>query len=138
MTTISVTRPGLRWLAGGLAVGLLAAALAGPAVGAAQAQSDDQDTVRSISVNGVGRVKAEPDVADINLGVTKQGEDAKTASADAATTMDAVIKALIDGRHRRAGHPDLLDQPQPHLRLGQQPAHHRGLGGQQPGQRDGP
>ncbi len=96
MTTISVTRPGLRWLAGGLAVGLLAAALAGPAVGAAQAQSDDQDTVRSISVNGVGRVKAEPDVADINLGVTKQGEDAKAASADAATTMDAVIKALID------------------------------------------
>ena len=94
--TISATRPGLRWLAGGLAIGLLAAALAGPAVGAAQAQSDDQDTVRSISVNGVGRVKAEPDVADISLGVTKQGEDAKAASADAATTMDAVIKALLE------------------------------------------
>ena len=94
-TTITATRPGLRWLAGGLAVGLLAAALAGPAVGAAQAQSDDQDTVRSISVNGVGRVKAEPDVADISLGVTKQGEDAKSASAEAATSMDAVIAALL-------------------------------------------
>jgi uncharacterized protein YggE len=94
-TTISATRPGLRWLAGGLAVGLLAAALAGPAVGAAQAQSDDQDTVRSISVNGVGRVKAEPDVADISLGVTKQGEDAQSASAEAATSMDAVITALL-------------------------------------------
>ncbi len=95
-TTISATRPGLRWLAGGLAVGLLAAALAGPAVGAARAQSDDEDTVRSISVNGVGRVKAEPDVADISLGVTKQGEDAQAASAAAATAMDAVIKALLE------------------------------------------
>jgi hypothetical protein len=94
-TTISVNRSASRWLAGGLAVGLLAAALAGPAVGAAQAQSDDQDTVRSISVNGVGRVKAEPDVADISLGVTKQGEDAKSASQEAATTMDAVIQALL-------------------------------------------
>lgn len=95
-TTITATRPGLRWLAGGLAIGLLAAALAGPAVGAAQAQSDDGDTVRSISVSGVGRVKAEPDVADISLGVTKQGEDAKAASADAATSMDAVISALLE------------------------------------------
>ena len=95
-TTLSSTRPGLRWLAGGLAIGLLAAALAGPAVGAAQAQSDDDDTVRSISVNGTGRVKAEPDVADVNLGVTKQGEDAKAAAGEAATTMDAVIKALLE------------------------------------------
>jgi len=96
ITSHSATRPGLRWLAGGLAIGLLAAALAGPAVGAAAAQSSgDQDSVRSINVNGVGRVKAEPDVADIGLGVTKQGEDAKSASAEAATTMDAVIKALL-------------------------------------------
>jgi hypothetical protein len=64
-------------------------------VGAAQAHSDSEDTLRSISVNGVGRVKAEPDVADINLGVTKQGEDAQSAAGEAATTMDAVIKALL-------------------------------------------
>jgi uncharacterized protein len=96
-TTLPATRPGFRWLAGGLAIGLLAAALAGPAVGAAQAQAapDDQDTVRSISVNGVGRVKAEPDVADISLGVTKQGDDAASASQEAATVMDAVVKALL-------------------------------------------
>jgi uncharacterized protein YggE len=97
-TTLPATRPGIRWLAGGLAIGLLAAALAGPAVGAAQAQSDpsDQDTVRSINVNGMGRVKAEPDVADINLGVTKQGEDAASASQEAATAMDAVVTALLE------------------------------------------
>jgi uncharacterized protein len=96
ITTHSTIRPGLRWLAGGLAIGLLAAAMAGPAVGAAQAQSSDDDSIRSISVNGVGRVKAEPDVADVNLGVTKQGEDAKAAADEAATTMDAVIKALLE------------------------------------------
>lgn len=96
ITTLFETRSGPRWLAGGLAIGLLAAAIAGPAVGAAQAQSDDEDTIRSISVNGVGRVKAEPDVADVNLGVTKQGEDANAAAGEAATTMDAVIKALLE------------------------------------------
>jgi hypothetical protein len=97
-TTLPATRPGIRWLAGGLAIGLLAAALAGPAVGAAAAQSSsgDQDTVRSINVNGMGRVKAEPDVADINLGVTTQGEDAASASADAATAMAAVVAALLE------------------------------------------
>jgi uncharacterized protein YggE len=95
ITTLSATRPGLRWLAGGLAVGLLAATLAGPAVGAVQAQSDTEDTVRSISVNGTGRVKAEPDVADISLGVTKQGDDAQSASGEAATAMEAVIAALL-------------------------------------------
>jgi uncharacterized protein YggE len=95
-TTIPATRRGIRWLAGGLALGLLVAALAGPALGAAAAQSDDQDTLRSINVNGMGRVKVEPDVADINLGVTKQGDDAASASQDAATAMDAVVKALLE------------------------------------------
>jgi uncharacterized protein YggE len=60
----------------------------------AQAQSDDGDITPSISVTGTGRVKAEPDVADINLGVTKQAEDAQTAANEAATTMAAVIAAL--------------------------------------------
>ena len=96
ITTHATHRHGSRWLAGGLAIGLLAATLAGPAVGAAQAQSDSDDPIRSISVNGVGRVKAEPDVADINLGVTKQGEDAQSAAGEAATSMDAVIKALLE------------------------------------------
>ncbi|MFV2062107.1 MAG: SIMPL domain-containing protein [Chloroflexota bacterium] len=96
MNTILVaTRPGLRWLAAGLAVGLVVAALMGPAVGAVQG-SEPEHTVRSISVNGTGRVKAEPDVASIQIGVTKQGEDAQAASEKAAIAMDAVIKSLID------------------------------------------
>ena len=95
-TTLATTRPGLRRLAWGLAAGLIAAALVGPAVGVAQAQSDSSDMVRSINVNGTGRVKVEPDVADIRLGVTQQGKDAKQASDKAATVMDAMIKALID------------------------------------------
>jgi uncharacterized protein YggE len=93
-TTHPATHSGLRWLAGGLTIGLLAAALVGPAV--TTAQSDSDETIRSISVNGVGLVKAEPDVADVSLGVTKQGEDAQSAAADAATTMDAVIAALLE------------------------------------------
>jgi uncharacterized protein YggE len=95
-TTHPTSRTGLRWLAGGLATGLVIAALVGPATAVAQAQSTDGETIRSISVTGVGRVKAEPDVADINLGVTKQGEDAQAAAAEAATTMDAVINALLE------------------------------------------
>ena len=116
-TTHPSSHSGLRWLAGGLAVGLLAAALAGPAVTTAQAQSDADETIRSISVTGVGRVKAEPDVADINLGVTKQGEDAQSAAAEAATTMDAVINALLEAGRRRERHPDHQPEPLPDLRL---------------------
>jgi uncharacterized protein YggE len=94
--TDPTTRSGLRWLAGGLATGLLITAFAGPATTLAQDQTNDDQKVRSISVTGVGRVKAEPDVADVNLGVTKQGEDAQAAAAEAATTMDAVISALLE------------------------------------------
>jgi uncharacterized protein YggE len=89
------TRPGLRWLAGGLAVGLVAASLVGPAVSTVRADSDSSKIVRSISVNGTGRVKVEPDVADIQLGVTKQGEDARAASEEAAIAMDSMITALL-------------------------------------------
>lgn len=96
MNTTTMTRPGLRWLAGGLATGMLAAALMGPAVGAAQAQSDSAETLRTINVSGTGRVKAEPDVADIQIGVSKQGEDAQAAAEQTAEAMDAVVKSLID------------------------------------------
>jgi uncharacterized protein len=96
VNTLTHPRPGLRWLAGGLAVGLLVASLAGPAVATAQSQSDGDDTVRSISVTGTGRVKAEPDVADIGLGVTKQGDDAAEAAAKAAEAMESMIAALLE------------------------------------------
>ncbi len=95
-STLSLSRPGLRWLSGGLAIGLLVATLAGPAVVAAQSQGDSGATVRTISVNGTGRVKAAPDVADISLGVTKQGKEAAEAAKKAAEAMDAMVKALLD------------------------------------------
>lgn len=97
MNTInSTTRSRSRWLASGLTLGLLAAAIAGPGVAVAQAQPDSDDQVRTISVSGVGRVKAEPDVATVSVGVTKQGEDAGDASQQAAAAMESVIAALLE------------------------------------------
>ena len=95
-TTLITTAARRRWLAGGLAVGLMAAAMAGPGAVAAQAQSDSDDQVRSISTSGVGRVKAEPDIASIMIGVTKQGEDAGEASQQAAAAMESVVASLLD------------------------------------------
>lgn len=94
--SLSLARPGLRWLASGLAVGLLVASLAAPAVVTAQSQGEGDDTVRSISVTGTGRIKAEPDVADISLGVTKQGDEAAEASSKAAEAMESMIAALLE------------------------------------------
>ena len=94
-STPITARRGLRYLAGVLALGLLAATIAGPAVSAAGAQGDADKTTRSINVAGIGRVKLDPDVADVQLGVTQQAEDARTASEKAAIAMAAVIKALL-------------------------------------------
>ena len=88
------TRARLAWLAGGASIALVISALVAPTATVAQVQSDNGDITPSITVSGTGRVKAEPDVADINLGVTKQGKDAKAAADEAAKTMAAVIKAL--------------------------------------------
>ena len=95
-TTRSLSRPGLGWLASGLAVGLLVSSLAAPALVSAQAQGDSADTVRTISVSGTGRVKSSPDVADISLGVTTQGKEAAETSNKAAEAMSAMIDALLE------------------------------------------
>jgi hypothetical protein len=92
--TLSRTR--LAWLAGGLATGLLAASLMGPALATAQAQSETDQPTRQISVNGTGRVFIEPDIADVQLGVTFQGDTAKEASDKAAEAMSAVLAALLE------------------------------------------
>jgi len=99
----SLPRPGLAWLAGGLTVGLLAASLVGPALGTARAQSPSPDPTwpflqksHTISVNGVGRVKVVPDVADVQLGVIFQADSAKEAADLAANAMAAVVEALLE------------------------------------------
>jgi uncharacterized protein YggE len=95
-TTLSLSRPALRWLAGGLVAGLLAASLVGTAAAPAQAQpTDDGETLRTLSVTGTGRVNAVPDVADVSLGVFEQAKEAAEASQQAAASMDAVVQTLL-------------------------------------------
>jgi len=66
------TRARLAWLAGGASIALVISALVAPTATVAQVQSDNGDITPSITVSGTGRVKAEPDVADINLGVLEK------------------------------------------------------------------
>jgi uncharacterized protein len=103
VSTSSLSRPGLAWLAGGLTVGLLAASLMGSSLGIARAQSPSPDPAwpvlqrtDSINVSGVGRVSISPDVADVRLGVTFRADTSKEAADLAANAMDAVIAALIE------------------------------------------
>jgi uncharacterized protein YggE len=98
-TTPTLGRHGLTLLAAGLATGLLAAVLIGPAIGTARAQSDADIIARlfdvsTINVSGIGRVRVTPDVADVQLGVTVQGETAQAASDEAARVMEAVLAAI--------------------------------------------
>ena len=95
-TTLPFSRPGLRWLAAGLAAGLLAASFVGTSVAPALGQSDNgSETLRTLSVNGTGQVNAVPDVADVSLGVFEQAKEAAAASQQAASSMDAVVQALL-------------------------------------------
>ena len=95
--SLSLSRPRLRWMATGLAAGVLAASFMGASVSATQAQSADTDeTLRTLSVSGVGRVNAVPDVADISIGVTKQDKEAGGASSKAAAAMDSVVTVLLE------------------------------------------
>lgn len=93
---INPARPGVAWLAGGLAVGLLAAVMMGAGMGTARAQDDSEPPTRMISVSGIGRVFVAPDVADISVGVVSQDKEAGVASAKTAEGIDAVIKALLE------------------------------------------
>ncbi len=49
---------------------------------------------RTITVVGEGTVATQPDVAQIQVGVEVKGDNAQDASAEAATTMDAILAAL--------------------------------------------
>ena len=95
-TTLPRSRPSLRWIAAGLAAGLLAASVIGAAAAPQQAQSEGDETRRTLSVSGVGRVNAAPDVAEVSLGVFEQGEAAAEASQKAAASMESVVQAMLD------------------------------------------
>lgn len=80
------------WL-GAVMVGLAA-------LGAATAANANDDRPRTVTINVSGSVGAEPDLADISLGVVTEAERAGKAVADNATAMSRIIDAL-----KKAGIP---------------------------------
>ena len=96
--TMTVRLPGsrARWIAAGLATGLLAGAIASPALAPRHTLAADPTTPapHTITVSGVGKVVTAPDVADVRLGVAFNRPTVKAARADAAAAMTKVIAAL--------------------------------------------
>jgi hypothetical protein len=92
--TLSLPRQRLGLLAVGALAGVLVASLGGPALLSARAADDDDARERTISVEGTGRVKVIPDVADLSVGVIVQRDRAGDAAADAANEMAKVIESL--------------------------------------------
>jgi uncharacterized protein len=85
-----------RWLAAGLATGLLVTAIASPTFAPRRTLAADTTTPaeHTIAVTGVGTVVTAPDVADLRLGVTFTRPTVRAARADAAAAMTKVIAAL--------------------------------------------
>jgi len=96
--SISLPVPGSRagWLAVGLALGMLAAVLAGPllAIRPILATDPTGTTEHTISVSGTGHIVLSPDTADLRLGVSSTAKTVKAARSLAATSMTAVIASL--------------------------------------------
>ena len=96
--SISVPVPGQRsrYVAGGLAAGLLLAALAGPIFGPRQILATDpaNPAEHTISVSGTGRMIISPDIADLRLGVTAEATTVAAARDANARAMSDVIAAL--------------------------------------------
>ena len=96
--SISIPLPGprSRWLALGLAVGMLVAAIASPAFRprATLATNPTSPVEHTISVAGTGRVVISPDIADLRVGVTATAKTVKAAREANAKSMTAVIAAL--------------------------------------------
>ena len=85
-----------RWVALGLAAGLVVAAIASPAFSPRQLLAADPATSdeHTVSVAGSGRVILSPDTADLRLGVTATAKTVKDARAQAAEAMTAVLASL--------------------------------------------
>ena len=99
--TITLTFPSPstrgRWLAVGLAVGLIVAGIASPMFSAPHtfaANPSPTDNEHTISVSGNGKVTLSPDTADIHLGVVASGKTVRSVRQQAASSMTAVIAAL--------------------------------------------
>ena len=97
--TITLPTPGTRgrWLAVGLAVGLLVAGIASPLFSAPHTLAvnpSPTDNEHTISVSGTGTVTLSPDTADIHLGVVASAKTVKAARQQAAGSMNAVIAAI--------------------------------------------
>ena len=97
-STITIAIPGARtrWLAVGLAVGLLVAAIASPAFAPRPISAVDPTSPpeHTISVSGTGKVVVSPDIADLRLGVSVTKPTVKAARTAAAESMTRVIAAL--------------------------------------------
>ena len=98
-STVTLTLPvpdsRTRWVAIGLAAGLLIAAIASPAfTPRAALAAGDTMPEHTISVSGTGRVVITPDIADLRLGVTVTKNTVKAAREANAAAMTKVIAAL--------------------------------------------
>jgi uncharacterized protein len=93
---VPIPGPRARWLAAGLATGLLTAAIAGPFFGPRTSLATDPAGANehTISVSGTGRVVISPDLADIRLGVSIDAPTVQEARDKAAAAMNAVIASL--------------------------------------------
>ncbi len=78
-----------------LGLGLLAVPFLQSSVAEARpASQDESGPIRTITVLGEGTVNAQPDIAQINIGVENVNEDVQLASSEAATTMENLLTAL--------------------------------------------
>ncbi len=102
-TTRKIPVPGERlgWLGMGVLAALIVAAFVGPALSPRMALGTDKTPEHTISVSGTGRVFLQPDVADVQVGVSITKPTVKGAREAAATAMTGVLAAL-----RKAGIAD--------------------------------
>jgi uncharacterized protein YggE len=74
-----------------LSIGMLAAGLALAVLLAAPARAQDHDAPRTLSVNGSGEVRAQPDYALVTLGVTARQPSLEAARQQANRIVEALL-----------------------------------------------
>jgi uncharacterized protein YggE len=86
----------------GASVGVLAALLFGlslllsPFAAAQSTPEPGQETVRSLTVSGIGVVKVEPDTASVSLGVISNNESLEVAQQEVSEALDSTTQTLTD------------------------------------------